>query len=112
MKALDNYKKELKKIHEYFGLEEGWQVFPLDDNREFFWSLGECQRKIMYSLSEPVLKARQSKDTLYFYEDYVADNVHYPKTVFRAKDFTMILLDTQCDDNVFLSIFDNKKEIS
>ena len=37
---------------------------------------------------------------------------HLPKSVYYGKEYTMVVINTHTDGNVFLSIFDNNKKIS
>lgn len=47
MKILDEYFKLQKEIYKYFGYVEDWVVIPIDDKRDFYWSLeGEINEKI------------------------------------------------------------------
>ena len=46
-----------------------------------------------------------------YYEDQIYTQRFLPKWVYRAEDYTMISVDTQCDGNKFLAIFDNTKEL-
>lgn len=105
-----NIKQKLNKISEleaeikeYFGCIDGWTVYPFDDKTDFYWFNDDNQ----------VHFAENKNDFVIYDNDIEAtySSVILKGKVYRKEDFTMICLDTECDNNVFLTIFDNKKEI-
>lgn len=97
---LVEYFKLRDQIHSYFGYLEDWRVIPIDDATEFYWKL--LEDSVTFS------------DTLDFSDPYVNPIFkykHLTQWVYRGKDYTMIVVDTQTDGNKFLQIFDNAKEI-
>lgn len=109
MELLKQYFKLQKEIYDYFGFEEGWVVIPLEDSTNYFWHLGLDSEggggTVYYA---------EKKQNLFDGEGYssaIFTYVGVEKYVYRAADYTMILIDTQTDGNKFCSVFDNSKEI-
>ncbi|HET8685881.1 MAG TPA: hypothetical protein VFM18_04370 [Methanosarcina sp.] len=83
-----------KEIFDYFGYEEGWHVYPIEDRTEYFWG---------YDYPDTVAFSETNEfDLSKTYEDFIVGQ--YPKD-----DFTLIIVNTQCDGNSFAAIFDNTK---
>lgn len=104
MKLLDEYFKILNDIYSYFGYIEKYEVFPLDDRRNYYW----------YMDGGEVHYAKNIEDFDYNNDNSYSD-ILYPtitNCVFRTEEYTMISVDTQTDGNKFLAIFDNKKEVN
>jgi len=114
---LDNCFKAIEDIHNYFGYEEGWEVIPLNDSRDYYWSLhvdesGSGEVHFSDSTFDFNDDPEYWDEILMFSHDVT---ILYPssleKAIYRTQDFTMIAVDTQTHGNKFLRIFDNKKEI-
>ena len=108
MKLLDQYKEIRDQIFEYFGYEEDWCVFPLEDSREFFWRLEGEQSgdNVLFALTEEILESGEGD----FYANEIYGQRFLKKWVYRGAEYTMVLVDTNTDGNKFLQIFDNSKE--
>lgn len=104
MQLLDQYLTLQKQIFEYFGYEENWRVFPIDDCRGSIWSTDG---------SSVVRFADQMEDfsSGNYYENEIYTQRHLSKWVYRGPEFTMIVVDTHTDGNKFLQIFDNAFEV-
>ena len=110
MQLLDNYITLQKQIFEYFGYEENWCVLPIDDATDYYWRLdGEGPGTVYFADTVEDLEDKDESGNYYSNEIYTQR--HLPKWVYRGKDYTMIVVDTQTDGNKLLSIFDNSKEI-
>ncbi len=108
MKLLTEYIDIKKKIHEYFGYVEDWKVIPLEDFTGYYWKLNlEKDGRGEVIFKETPFKELDGE----CYVNHIYTQHFLPKWVYRKEDFTMISVDTQTDDNKFLGIFDNKKEI-
>ena len=109
MKQLDEYFKLQKEIYDYFGYEDGNQVFPIDNCTKYFWQLNE------YTVSFADTKKEFESETGNYYEVellYVSiDAIKAGENIFRTDYFTAILVDTRTGGNKFLSIFDNSMEL-
>lgn len=105
MKLLDDYFKLREEIFKHFNYVEDWRVLPFNDCRDYDWLITE-DNSVIYGKKENILR-----DNDEFYKDEIYRNRYLPKWVYRADDYTMILVDTHIDGNQFLSIFDNDKEI-
>lgn len=111
MKLLFKYFALQKEVFDYFGYVEDWKSIPLDDATDQFWQLNEnSDGSGSVRFSEEVEKL-QDKEAGDYYENEIYTQRFLPKWVYRGKDYTMISVDTHCDGNKFLQIFDNKKEI-
>lgn len=109
MDLLDKYFEIQAEIYKHFGYQEDWVVIPLDDCREYFWHLtGEGHGdEVKYAKEEENLFEGTVEDG---YSNEIYTQRHLPKWVYRTDDYTMICVDTHCDGNKFLQIFDNAKE--
>jgi hypothetical protein len=65
MELVDTYFSIQKKIYDYFGYEGDWEVIPIDDRREMFWSFDGFN--IFYAETLEKLKDEKHyySDTLY-----------------------------------------------
>lgn len=109
MQLLNDYFKIQKQLYEYFGYEEKWKVFPLDDSTQYYWMLdGEGPGKVHFADTITEL----AQQTGNYYENVIYTQRHLKKWVYRGKDYTMVVVDTQTDGNKFLQIFDNSKEFN
>jgi len=104
MKILDDYFKLQNEIYEYFGYAEDWVVIPIDDAREYYWSL--LLDNVGFAKTIKELENEEGE----YYENEIYKQCFLPKHVYRGKDYTMICVDTHTDGNKFLQIFDNSKE--
>lgn len=105
MKLLDQEQAIRKQIFEYFGYVEDWRILPFDDAREMFW---RCTKDEVY-FGESEEDVRDLSGDCYCNEIYTQR--HLPKWVYRAEEYTMIVVDTHTDGNQLLQIFDNKLEV-
>lgn len=109
MKLLDEYLKIQKQIYNYFGYIGDWVVIPIDDARNYFWYLTDCE--VYFADTEKELWEQTGNcyvNTISFYSFYTQRPL--PKWIYRGKDYTMVCVDTHTDGNKFLQIFDNSKE--
>lgn len=107
MKALNNYKQSLKEIYEYFGYEEKWTVYPIEDYRTYWWKLGTNEVAFYNSKYD---YERNNEEHTYKNEFlYYGENA---KNVYKGKEYTLIVVDTRTDGNIFLAIYDNSKQIN
>ena len=104
-KKLDEYFKLVDEIHEYFNYTEQWSVFPLTDAREEYWKIIDGE-EVYYGKKEDI-----ENDNGKYYSAEIYKYRHLENHIFRTDKYTMVLLDTQCDGNKLLFIFDNNKEL-
>lgn len=108
MEQLDKFNGIKQEIFDYFGYVEDWVTIPIDDAREYYWTLHENKYgggRVTFSETEE----EHNDDP--FYENDIYTQRFLKKWVYRGKDFTMICVDTHTDGNKFLQIFDNNKEM-
>lgn len=107
MKLLDDYFELQSKIFEHFGYMEDWRVLPLDDARHYYWRLdGEGPGNVCFADSEEELDTESGN----YYENEIYTQRHLPKWVYRAADYTIVVVDTHTDGNQLLQVFDNTFE--
>lgn len=106
MKLLDDYSKTQESIYNYFGFKEGCKVYPIEDNRKYFWTIDSIN-----VTSYDSIEAYKTGDGMQTYSDKILYLSGYPKAVYEGKEYTLIMIDTHTDGNKFLAIFDNSKQI-
>ena len=99
MIALDMYNAALNDIHQYFGYEPEWHVFPIEDCREYYWRINDDE--VVFGYSKGDVKNRNFAERI----------IQVYPAVHPDNAYTMIKVDTETDGNKFLSIFDNAKRI-
>jgi hypothetical protein len=105
MKELDSYNKALEAVYNYFGYKENWRVFPIDDRRNYWWRIDDLGCEVRFYDTK---KAYEKEDDSHTYSDEILPQ----KGIYEGKDYTMILVDTHTDGNVFLAIYDNNKKLN
>jgi hypothetical protein len=114
MKLLDEYLENQNKIYEYFGYKENWHVYPIQDMRDYYWSLDDHGTEMWYAESEQNAKALVAVEYEYDDESVDSSDVYSDESIsdlMRGEEFSAMLVDTNTDGNKFFAIFDNKKEI-
>lgn len=106
MKMLNDYFKLQKEIYEYFGYVEDWVVIPIEDSTDSVWELGADEVRYADTLDQ-----LNNIDAGDYYINELYHQRFLPKSIYKAKDYTMLVVDTRCDGNKFLQIFDNSKQI-
>jgi len=109
MELLDKEESIRQQIFDYFGYIEGWCVLPFNNAIEYYWHLTNEGRggKVKFAKHEKNLFEGTIEDG---YSNEIYTQRHLPKWIYRAADYTMIVVDTHIDGNKFLQIFDNAKE--
>ncbi len=98
MKLLNDYNKIQKEIYKFFNYTEEWRVYPFDDGRNYFWFVDGNTVHFADSMEE-----LETEEGNCYSREIVRNGVY------RGAGFTMIAVNTQCDWNQFLQIFDNSK---
>lgn len=125
--SLSEYFNLQKEIYDYFGYVEDWVVIPLEDGTENYWNI--CDDEYYHSPQKYSLtEFKEFKDylcnmsleedpleikALYhnMYGGLIYKQRFLKKWIYRGKDYTMIVANTQSDGNIFLYVFDNTKEV-
>jgi len=107
-----------EEIYKYFRYAEDWRVFPIVDRCEYYWSLYLKERE--YKDGETIQTA-QNGSVVYseaediemsdYYEDEIYHQRFLPKAVYVGEEYTMIVVDTHTDGNIFLAVYDNSKRV-
>lgn len=109
-KQMDTYFDLQEMIFVYFGYIEDWKVIPLVDHRDDYWLLDQNDDgsgEITYyenRLTEQILKDGDCYSAVIYTQRFLR------KWVYRGEEYTLVCMDTQCDDNKWLGIFSNSKE--
>lgn len=100
MKILDDYLKLQKEIYDYFGYENIYPGYPIDDSTMYIWFIHD--NNIFYS-NRDILDAIKT------------DKEYYMGTVtemtYQRDGYTMVVLDKQYGGGNYLSIFDDNKNV-
>ena len=108
IKLLDDYQNLRNELFDYFGYVEDWKVIPIDDCRGYIWYLtGEGAGDSVY-----FAESFQDFEEGEYYSNEIYAQRFLPKWVYRGKEYTMICVDTRTDDNKFLAIYENSKEMT
>ncbi len=139
MKLIKEFFKLQKKLHEYFGYNEDWCVFSMQDYTDVWWSIpDESHDKVSSEMPDGQIIQFEYEQNLYFTNNrehhiklienkwnWEKANIgdfcyHYEiyhqrfldSAIFKGEDYTMMLVDTHTDGNKYLVILDNKKELN
>lgn len=106
MKLLTQYFKLQKEIYDYFGYVEDWVTIPIDDATDYYWTLenrSSGNGTVTFAETKEQLADEEKAD---YYQHEIYTQRFLPKWVYRAEDYTMIVVDTETDGNKYLQIFD------
>ena len=109
---IEEYFKLQEEIYKHFGYAESWKVIPLDDQLNRHWMIcgpeDENNTKIAYSdkpfTPEVIAEGKECYSGVIYTQRFLE------KWVYRSSNYTMISVDTRCDGNKLLMIFDNNLE--
>lgn len=97
MKLLDEYYKKIKSIYKYFNVPNRHMSYVIEDCRENYWSIDGDVLVYGFTFDE------------WEDETYVSD-LDLDSGLFIGKEYTMIKLTSDFDDDDYLAIFDNSKQ--
>jgi hypothetical protein len=101
MEALDRYNKAHQDIIEYFECDWSWE--EINDHRDDYWYINNSD---LHFQNKPIENIEP-----WGYETTYCETIAYTdNSIFRKKDYTMILIETSTGDGKSLLVFDNKKE--
>jgi len=109
-RLLMSYMACKEAIHKFFGYEPNWREIPISDDTQYWWWLsrdGTRGGSVYFGKGE----VREAIKGGQYYSNEIYTQRHLSKWVYRAESHTMVCVDTRTDGNVFLSIFDNEKEV-
>ena len=96
---VDNFNKSQEDLFQYFGIRQGWRIYPISDDRKYIWRI-----------DDDVVLFATSKDELETESGNMFSNEIINKEIYRKEKYTAILSDPRSDGNQWYSIFDNSKE--
>lgn len=105
--VFEKYEDVKQHIFDYFGYVEDWRVFPLVFDLDMYWA--EDGEQVVFS--EDIINLTDEDCIGNHYSNEIFKQRHLSKWVYRAKDYTMIVVDTHTDGNQFLQVLDNSKEV-
>lgn len=100
---INNYFKLQNEVHGLFEYTEDWRIFPMVDNRDYFWYLDGDS--LLFCDDDNFDDSNTYGGEIYHYR-------HIRKHVFKTSELTMMLVDTRCDSNIVLMIFSNDREVT
>jgi hypothetical protein len=114
--TIDKYFELQDAVHEAFGYVEDWVAIPLDDKRDYYWTLdASLNTKGEIAAGEvrfaETIEALEDWEAGEYYSNEIYAQRFLPKWVYEADGYTMICVDTHTDGNKFLQIFDNEKRV-
>lgn len=101
---IDAFFKAHEEICKLFGYEHDWRVFPIVDNREMEWFIVENEVIMAEKLTSEIIEKEE------YYSSEIYTYRHLSKWIYETNDYTMILVDTGSDLNIWLSVLDNMKK--
>ena len=109
---IDNFFSLEKELCKAFGYTNNYRIFPIVDIRDCFWKLDSEQddevKNVYYAEDLDSLKNEDEENC---YDASIYTYCHLDKWIYRTDKYTMILMNTHCDSNIYFGIFDNTKEI-
>jgi len=111
LKLISKWDELRKQVHEYFGYKEDWVCLPMETHLGEHWMIcgPENERSsVVNSKEEFTLSSISAGNSIYGSRIYTQRFL--PKWVYRGEDLTMISVETGCDGNRILMIFENKLE--
>jgi hypothetical protein len=106
-KLLTDYFAVKQQVHDAFGYVADWVEIPLDDMTDVYWWFGLGE--IYWCDVQPAQETVDSNDGEYSAEIYTQRFL--PRWVYSVETHTLVSIDTHCDGNKFLAVFDNSKYV-
>lgn len=103
MDLLTKYNDIQQQIYDYFDFDLNDQFYPIEDCCEYFWKIDNKQYEVLYAKD----KIELTEYGTCGYDSQVILN----RIIYRKEKYTMVLIDTDGNENVYLQIFDNSKEV-
>ncbi len=102
-------------VHAYFDYKEDWVDIPMHDSTEMFWRLRAAPDGDLETGRNCSVRYAKTADGLddssMLYVNEVWTQRFLPKWIYRAKEHTMICVETGVDGNRYLQIFSNDCEV-
>lgn len=123
VKNLNEINKLEQEIYQSFDYQINWRVYPLDNNCDSIWlstrnniywhldeesflkAINDLDKDYILSLNELDLMEFIDDECLFNYSNILVKDVGKSK----CGKYTAFIADTQCDHNIFFSIFENSK---
>lgn len=117
---IDAFFELRSKILAHFRFEEGWAIRPIVDARDVYWSVDPGGNTIRYSDDRERLetwlryvRAEQDGEEYGTDEEFFAveDTSAILRGGHRAGEFTLVEVDTECDNNIVLEVLTSANEV-
>lgn len=124
VKNLNEINKLEQEIYQSFSYEGDWRVYPIDNKSNYIWFSDKYNvywlsseeelietisnlddKDFVHSLNEEDLINYFIDNEIFCYSNVIVKNLG----VSKCGKYTAFISDTQCDGNVFFSIFNNNK---
>ncbi len=111
MGVVEKFFEAKQELCDYFGYVEDWKDIPFRDFLEDEWVLTQNENGSGWIGHGSKVTFETLDAGKEFYSATIYTQRFLPKWVYRGKDFTMVCMDTHCDDNKYFGIFRNDKEV-
>lgn len=101
-----------ERLFEYFGYRHDWRIFPVVEDLESYWRIDEHGGTLLTSNNEASLDDNDASLDDNDADDFCRAEIycHLEQHVWRGADYTMALVDTHTDGNIYLVILSNTLE--
>ena len=112
MNLIEQYFALQKEVFTYFGYKPDWKYIPLDFRPDYHWMIcgPEDKNSTNVAYSETPFSKEMIEEGKDLYGGTIYTQCFLPKWVYRAKDYTMVAIDTHSDGNQLFMIFSNSLE--
>ena len=108
--ALRTYAVAERRVHELVGYEEQWRIYPLEAQTGVAWMLFD--HKVAWAVPEHPLDASTISEGKHHGSGAICASRDAEKHVLRTETHAMVIVDTQCDGNVVMMVFENAREVT
>ncbi|MFA5489293.1 MAG: hypothetical protein WC284_08755 [Candidimonas sp.] len=98
MDFVDEYFEKISEIYRHVGYNPSERAYPIMDNRKTNWRIGG-----------DVLETWSKTESLKFADKILKINDRLQ--VYRGSSYTAVIVDTNVDDNIFMTILQNFSEV-
>lgn len=101
-----------KEVFKYFGYEQNYRNIPLDSQLGRYWMIcgPEDSDSTTVAFSDKPFTEEMIELGVELYSGTIYTQRFLKKWVYRSEKYTMVAVDTQCDLNQVLMIFENQLE--
>ncbi len=108
MNLIERFDNAKQDLYDHVGFKEDWVIYAIVNRTEMFWKITSNQKEVRFA--ETKKKFISTADSGYYFNEILTHR-NYNKSIYRGKEFTMILVNTNIDGNKFFAFYSNDKEI-